>query len=100
MRGRTAKVTRWRENRKGEGASAAAFLRGGGQLPGSKTRMPGKSGAPRRSARAEVLLLQLSLEDLDFLGQCHVAAHQALDLAYSVQHGGVVAAAEAPADLR
>src|SRR5471030_1293863 len=46
------------------------------------------------------LLLQLAFENLDFLGQGHVVADQALDLAHRMQHGGVVAAAEAPADFR
>jgi hypothetical protein len=46
------------------------------------------------------LFLQLPLEDFDLLGKRHVVADQALDLAHRVQHRGVVAAAEPPADFR
>src|ERR1051325_7765455 len=46
------------------------------------------------------LFLKLALQDLDFVGQHGVVADQAFDLAHRMQHGGVVAAAEPPADLR
>ncbi len=67
-----------------------------------KTWMPGtRPGMTEDSPRGKAqLLLQLPLQDLDFLGQRHVVADQALDLAHRVQHRGVVAAAEAPADFR
>ena len=45
------------------------------------------------------LFLQLPLEDLDFLGESHIVADQTFDLAHGMQHRGVVAATEAPADL-
>src|SRR5262249_4044996 len=45
-------------------------------------------------------LLQLPLEQLDFLGEPGVAVDQIFDLAHRMQHGGVVTAAEAAADLR
>ena len=45
-------------------------------------------------------LLQLALEQLDLVGQRGIVADQVFDLANRVQHGGVVAAPEAAADLR
>jgi hypothetical protein len=52
------------------------------------------------SATDECLFLQLTFQDLDFLGQRHVVADQALDLAHRVQNRRVVATAEAPANFR
>ena len=46
------------------------------------------------------LFLQLPLENFDLLGQRHVVADQAFDLAYRMQDRGVVAAAKTPADFR
>src|ERR1700726_393958 len=45
-------------------------------------------------------LLQQALQEFDLLRECRVVAGERLDLAHGVQHGGVVAPAEAPADLR
>ena len=45
------------------------------------------------------LFLQLPLEDFDLLGQRHIVADQAFDLAHCMQDRGVVTAAKAPADL-
>lgn len=45
------------------------------------------------------LFLQLPLEDFDLLGQRHIVADQAFDLAHRMQDRGVVTAAKAPADL-
>jgi len=46
------------------------------------------------------LVLQLPLQGLDLLGERVVGADQVLDLAYRVQDGGVIAAAEPTPDLR
>jgi len=46
------------------------------------------------------LLLQLPLQDFDLVGQHGVVADQSFDLAHRMQHGGVVAPAEPPADFR
>ena len=40
------------------------------------------------------------MSGLDFVGKCLIVAYQVLDLADRMQHGGVVAAAEPPPDLR
>src|SRR5918993_3488686 len=50
--------------------------------------------------RAPGLFLQHALEQLDLVAQRVVLAQSLLDLAHRVQHGGVVAPAEAAADLR
>ncbi len=52
-----------------------------------------------RWRRSCTLFLQLPLEDLNFLGQRHIVADEAFDLAHGVQNRGVVAATEAPANL-
>ena len=52
--------------------------------------------APTTSERS---FLQLPLQDLDLVGQHGVVAHQSLDLANRVQHGGVIASAEPAADF-
>src|SRR5262249_18644897 len=57
---------------------------------------PGR--ARRRSSRS--LFLQLPLKDLDLLGQRHVVADKAFDLAHGMQNRGVIATAKAPADFR
>src|SRR5712691_10883765 len=73
----------------------------GDGAPGLATRRAsGSRPAPRRDLLGEASLLQLPLEQLDLLGQRAVGIDQVFDLAHGVQHGGVVAAAEAPADLR
>ena len=46
------------------------------------------------------LLLQLPLQDFDLVGQHGVVADESFDLANRMQHGGVVAPAEPPADFR
>src|SRR5262249_18917115 len=56
-------------------------------------------GERRCSGCASGLLLQLPLQRLDLFRQRGVLGDQRLDLAHGMQHGGVVAAAEAPADL-
>src|SRR5262245_47784269 len=43
-------------------------------------------------------LLQLPLQEFDLLGERRIRRHQVFDLAYGVQHGGVVTATEAPSD--
>ena len=48
----------------------------------------------------DLLFLQLALDHLDLFGERPVIADQTFDLADGLQHGGVVAPAEAPADLR
>src|SRR5579859_3299371 len=52
-----------------------------------------------RAAQTRASVLQLSLERLDLLGERRIVAGQRFDLADRVQHRGVIAAAEAPADL-
>jgi hypothetical protein len=60
-----------------------------------------RSALSVRRARGEARsLLQLPLQELDLLGQRRVGRHQVFDLAHSVQHGGVVTAAETASDLR
>src|ERR1700730_11309712 len=56
--------------------------------------------AVRRDHSRSRSLLQLALQRLDLFGQCGAPGDQGLDLAYGVQHRGVVAPAEAAADLR
>src|SRR5882757_7198580 len=51
------------------------------------------------SSASERSLLQLPLQDLDFVGQHGVIAHQSFDLADRMQHGGVVTSAKPAADL-
>src|SRR3954463_3209670 len=51
-------------------------------------------------ARCRKSLLQVPLQNLDLVGQHGVVADQAFDLAHRMQHGGVIAPAEAAADLR
>jgi len=65
----------------------------------TRTRMPGSRPGIASSVRGTRLFLQLPLEDLDFLGESHIVADQTFDLAHGMQHRGVVAATEAPADL-
>src|SRR3954469_3754764 len=102
--------------------------RSGGQRPnwpqqqstprgGSKGDAPGRNRQGRRRApppffpaiqRRKGLatageassVLQLPLQNLDFLGQRRVIAHEVLDLAHRMQDGGVIASAEAAPDLR
>jgi hypothetical protein len=45
-------------------------------------------------------ILELALERLDLVGKRAVVGGERLDLAHGVQHGGVVAPAKSPADLR
>ena len=45
------------------------------------------------------IILQLPLQRFHFLQQGRVLGDQRLDLAHRVQHGGVIAPAEAAADL-
>lgn len=45
------------------------------------------------------LFLQLALERLDLFGERDILGHQRFDLAHGMQHRGVVASAEPPADL-
>jgi hypothetical protein len=91
MRGRGAKVT-----------SAGELRKGGFLIPDHIPRASTGPLSPQagRGGGAIRLLLQLTLQNLDFLGQRHIIADQALDLTHRMQHGGVVAAAETPADFR
>ena len=54
----------------------------------------------RVNGTSQSSVLELALERLDLLGEDVIVAGQVLDLAHGVQHGGVIAAAEPPADLR
>ena len=72
-------------------------------------RTAGKTGAkqahrnkPRPSSqyRRRSLLQQLSLQQLDLSGKRAVGGHQILDFADGMQDGGMVSAAEPPADFR
>src|SRR6202011_2571886 len=72
---------------------------------GKKVARPAGFGKVPRHAvdksRTRLLgLLQQALQEFDLLRECRVVAGERLDLAHGVQHGGVVAPAEAPADLR
>src|SRR6266550_2758856 len=60
---------------------------------------PPWGGAQAGRGTGIISFLQLPLQELDLLRQRGVAVHQVLDLAHRVQHGGVVAASEAPPDL-
>ena len=51
---------------------------------------------PRESKITARLFLQFALDRLDLFGERPVIADEAFDLADSVQHGGVIAFAEAP----
>ena len=113
-------MARARENRKGNGPSGpqGPFLLPRGQDGGKLRRPPiplipadagiqffghnsGQSLGPRcRGDEGLRLLLELPLEDLDLFGQGHIGSNKTFDLANRVQHRGVVAAAETPADLR
>ena len=52
----------------------------------------------RRAGRAS--LLKHALQEFDFLAEIGIILDHLLDLAHRVQHRGVIATAEAPADLR
>src|ERR1044072_7573475 len=60
---------------------------------------PGPTTTQLKPADAVRLLLQQPLQELDLFGEHVVVVDQALDLAHRVQHRGVVAPAEAAADL-
>ena len=64
-----------------------------------RARIAGPQLLGSRGSRSRALLLQLTLEDLDLLGERVVGANQVLDLAHGMQDRGVIAATEAPPDL-
>src|SRR5262249_1474167 len=72
-------------------------------LMAAETSMPSTGLVPGRARRRvhvwRSLFLQLPLKDLDLLGQRHVIAHQAFDLAHGMQDSGVVASTKAPTDF-
>src|SRR4051812_327718 len=57
------------------------------------------SVSSRRTPGRPMLLLQLPLQRLDLLGECDVLGDQRLDLAHGMENRGVIAPAEAAADL-
>ncbi len=66
----------------------------------NENRRPGMAGAAGEWQEClRRLFLKLALQRLHFLGQRGVLGDQGLDLAHGVQHRGVVAPAEAAADL-
>src|SRR5262245_66631472 len=86
---------------------ALPFLRERGKKVAGKAihrsgnrRTPSTSAVATLQARRTRSLLQLPLEQFDLFGHRGIGAHEVLDLAYRVQHRGVVATAEAPPDLR
>src|SRR5258708_5681906 len=85
--GRMTKVT-WRQKWPGE-RRCARLVR----------PRPGLFPAFHRFRRGLPSVLRLAFEPLNLFGEDGVVAGQGLDLAHGVQHGGVVAAAEAAADL-
>src|SRR5215207_4121362 len=76
-------------NRRAEGKADEGFVNSAGFEAGAAGR-----AAPPGS------FLQHALQELDLVVEAGVLAEQSLDLAHGVEDGGVVAPAEAPADLR
>ena len=90
-------------------AKARVFRKGGFGVPWHIPRRPQpstKQKAPPEprmgpfSIVSASLFLELPLQNLDFLRECHVVADQAFDLADCVQNRRVVTPAETPADFR
>ena len=72
----------------------------GGSSPGRRTK-PGRLMDPeKRQGDQRHSFLQLTLQRFDLFGKCDILGHQSFDLAHGVQHRGVVASAEPPADFR
>src|SRR5215204_1237799 len=70
-------------------------------VPVRRARTLAKPCAERKAfARRSGLLLQHALQKLDLVAERGVVGKRLFDLAHRVQNGRVVAAAEAPADLR
>jgi hypothetical protein len=81
----------------GASASLAAARKHSRAIGGAGRRQLG----PSRDGRAETgSLLQLTLEQLDLLGQRGIVRYKIFDFAHRMQHRGVVAAAEPASDLR
>ena len=90
-------------------AKARVFRKGGFGVPWHIPRRPQPSTKQRPHPNrgwglspivGASLFLQLPLQNLDFLRECHVVADQAFDLADRVQNRRVVTPAETPADFR
>ncbi len=65
--------------------------------------LSGCQSSPTRTGRTRTAvksILELTLKRLDLFGKGTVIAGQRFDLAHRVQHGCVIAAAKAAADLR
>ena len=62
---------------------------------GEESRVPGFPLCPDVG-----LFLQLPLQEVDLVGERNILGDQRLDLADGMQHGGVVATAEAASDFR
>ena len=111
MLSRGAKVTKERAFRKGDMPSRRHFPKGVHSGPsvmagyqhlcGQIVCEPAPAWTMGRPClvRDERLFLQLSFQDLDFLGQRHIVTDQAFDLAHGVQNRRVVTPAEAPANF-
>jgi len=85
----------------GFGGGAGALLAARGMHCRASGAAVRRQLGPPRDGRAETRsLLQLTLEQLDLLGQRGIGGHEIFDLPHGVQHGGVIAAAEPAADLR
>src|ERR1043166_3774443 len=83
------------------GADQSAPARVYGRAGAGKWRDRADSArSPVARRRWELWLLQQPLQEFDLLRQRRVVAGERLDLAHGMQHRGVIASAEAPADLR
>ena len=89
-------------NRQGQGLACLVLFQKFAPPPHGRPAQAGFRGEGKQALRPPrgLVLLQLALKRLDFLSQRLVAAHQMLDLADRVQHGGMVAAAKSPPNFR
>jgi hypothetical protein len=98
-----AKVARISAKFKGSRRDSHALEHGlvGKMTPSPEDPQRGRGGSKVPLGREpENLFLKLPLQRLDLFGQRGVFRHQCLDLAHGMQDRGVIASAEAAADLR